>query len=113
MEWLAGVAAGDPAVWPAACGPAADNIDASWLDARSHALVRLAAYVAAGAGSGSAAACEQSVTAALDQGVTVDEIVGVFVTLLPTADAEHVAAAASAVLSVLSQATAGRHPQRA
>lgn len=113
MEWLAGVAAGDPAAWLVACGPAADNIEASWLDARSHALVRLAAYVAAGDGSGSAAACEQSVTAALDQGVTVDEIVGVFVALLATADAEHVAAAASTVLSVLSQATVGQPAERA
>src|SRR5208282_6312865 len=71
--WLASVAAGDPAsLEPATC-PEADNIDKSGLDVRTHALVRLAALVAA---DGSPAAYDQAIATALDHGVTLDEIAG-------------------------------------
>jgi 4-carboxymuconolactone decarboxylase len=106
VAWLAGVAAGNPDVLAAAQGPAARNIEASGLDARSHALVRLAASVAAGDCGQPATACEQHVTTALDCGVTLDEIVGIFVALLPTVGTARVVAAAPAVLGALSRATA-------
>lgn len=106
VAWLAGVAAGNPDVLAAAQGPAARNVEASGLDARSHALVRLAASVAAGDCGQPATACEQHVTTALDCGVTLDEIVGIFVALLPTVGTAHVVAAAPAVLGALSRATA-------
>jgi len=62
------------------CVPAAgagdDTIEKSGLDPRTHALVRLAALVAAGE---TQASCDQAVAAALDHGVTRDEIAGVLV----------------------------------
>jgi alkylhydroperoxidase/carboxymuconolactone decarboxylase family protein YurZ len=51
-----------------------DTIEKSGLDSRTHALVRLAALVAAGE---SQASCDQAVAAALDHGVTLAEIAGV------------------------------------
>lgn len=112
IAWLTGVAAGDPAAIASACGPADRNIEASGLDARSHALVRLAADVAAGDYGRPATAHEQHVTYALDHGVTLDEIVGIFVALLPTVGAERVALAAPAVLAALSLAAADLPPSR-
>jgi Carboxymuconolactone decarboxylase family len=62
------------------CDPADGAPDAGpekpGLDSRTHALVRLAALVAAGQ---SQASCDQAVATALDHGVTLDEIAGVLV----------------------------------
>jgi alkylhydroperoxidase/carboxymuconolactone decarboxylase family protein YurZ len=55
-------------------GPGAGDIGKSGLDARTHALVCLAALVAAGE---SQDACDRAVATALDRGVTPDEIAGV------------------------------------
>lgn len=88
-EWLKGVAAGDPAILEAAIDPATDNIEQSGLDMRTHAMVRLAALVAGGEPG---AAYIEHVAAALDHGVTLDEIVGVLVALLPTLGTARVAA---------------------
>jgi 4-carboxymuconolactone decarboxylase len=93
--WLAAAAAGDPGVLAGALGPVAGNIDLSGLDVRTHALVRLAALVAAGEpGDPIRSACE----AALDRGVTGAEITGVLVALLPVLGADRIAAAAATVL---------------
>src|SRR5690242_3123218 len=74
--------AGRPAGPVPDIGPEADNIDESGLDVRSYALVRLASLVTAGApGQG----YDRHIAAALDRGVTLDEIIGVLVALLPTA----------------------------
>jgi 4-carboxymuconolactone decarboxylase len=105
-QWLARVAAHDPAVLEPAPGPAADNIDLSRLDVRTHALVRLAALVAAGQGGDPATAYDQYVTTALDSGVTSDEIAGVLAALLPVAGTARVAAAAPLVLAALGRAIA-------
>ena len=79
-------------------GPAAGNIDLSGLDIRTHALVRLAAQVAAGDSRDPIrSACE----AALDRGVTGAEITGVLVALLPLLGADRIAAAAAIVLGCL------------
>jgi alkylhydroperoxidase/carboxymuconolactone decarboxylase family protein YurZ len=104
IAWLADIAVHDPAALADADGSPARNIEVSGLDARSHAMVRLAAAVTACDCGGQAARYEQQVSAALDHGVSLGEIVGVFVALLPTVGAERIAAAAPAVLRALTQA---------
>ena len=94
-QWLAGAAASDPDALAPALGPAAGNIDLSGLDIRTHALVRLAALVAACESRDPIrSACE----AALDRGVTGAEITGVLVALLPALGGDRIAAAAAIVL---------------
>ena len=103
-EWLAGVAAGRPAGPAPDIGPEADNIDESGLDVRSYALVRLASLVTAGApGEG----YDRHIAAALDQGVTLDEIIGVLVALLPTAGVTRVTEAAPDIFGAISRVAAG------
>lgn len=97
-EWLAGAVAGDPASLAVAADSEDNNIEASGLDARTHAMVRLAARVVSGE---RATTYDQLVGAALDHGVTPDEIVGVLVALLPTAGAARVAAAAPAIRAAI------------
>jgi alkylhydroperoxidase/carboxymuconolactone decarboxylase family protein YurZ len=70
-------------------------------------MVRLAAAVTACDCGGQAAGYEQQVSGALDHGVSPDEIVGIFVALLPTVGAERIAAAAPAVLRALTEANPG------
>ena len=94
-EWLKGAAAGDPAMLGAAAGPATDNLEQSGLDMRAHAMARLAALVVGGEPG---TAYIEHVVSALGHGVTLDEIVGVLVTLLPTVGAARVAAFAAATL---------------
>jgi alkylhydroperoxidase/carboxymuconolactone decarboxylase family protein YurZ len=103
-EWLAGVAAGGPAVPAPGSGPEADNIDESGLDVRSYALVRLASLMTAGVpGEG----YDRHIAAALDRGVTLDEIIGVLVALLPTVGVARVAEAAPDVFGAISRVAAG------
>lgn len=103
-EWLAGVAAGRPAVPVPDIPPEADNIDESGLDVRTYALVRLASLVTAGApGEG----YDRHIAAALDQGVTLDEITGVLVALLPTVGVTRVAEAAPDIFGAISRVAAG------
>ena len=103
-DWLAGVAAGRPVGPVPGIGPEADNIDESGLDVRSYALVRLASLVTAGApGEG----YDRHIAAALDQGVTLDEIIGVLVALLPTVGVSRVTEAAPDIFGAIRRATAG------
>ena len=81
-----------------ALGPVAGNIDLSGLDIRTHALVRLAALVAA---SDSRDPIRSACEAALDRGVTGAEITGVLLALLPLLGADRIAAAAAIVLGCL------------
>lgn len=92
-QWLAGVAAGDPAILATATGED-DNIEESGLDVRTHAMVCLAALVVGGERE---TTYEQHVATALDHGVTPDEIAGVLVTLLPIAGAARVTVAAASI----------------
>ena len=102
-EWLAGVAAGRPAGPVPGIGPEADNIDESGLDVRSYALVRLASLVTAGApGEG----YDRHIAAALDQGVTLDEIIGVLVALLPMVGVTRVAEAAPDIFGAITRVAA-------
>ena len=84
--------------------PEASNIDESGLDVRTYALVCLAAVVAAGA---SGEGYDRHVAAALDQGVTLDEIIGVLVALLPTVGVSRVTEAAPDIFGAIRRATAG------
>lgn len=95
-QWLANAAAGDSANLAPAAGP--DNIEVSGLDARTHAMVCLAALIV---GGGRVTAYDQHVATALDHGVTPDEIAGVLVALIPTAGAARVTAAAPAIRAAI------------
>jgi 4-carboxymuconolactone decarboxylase len=106
-EWLKGAAVGDPAIFEAALDPAAGDVEQSELDVRAHAIARLAALVADGEPG---TAYVEHVATALDHGVTLDEIVGVLVALLPTVGAPRVTAAAAATLGAISRIAADVPP---
>jgi alkylhydroperoxidase/carboxymuconolactone decarboxylase family protein YurZ len=57
-----------------------DDVEASGLDAKTHALVRLAALLSADAAP---ASCHSTITVALSAGATADEVVGVLIALTP------------------------------
>jgi 4-carboxymuconolactone decarboxylase len=57
-----------------------DDVEASGLDAKTHALVRLGALLAADA---TPASCYCAITVALNAGATADEVVGVLIALTP------------------------------
>jgi len=95
--WLRDAAAGDPVILKPG-GPAAGHVGESRLDLRADAMVRLAALVAGGQPG---TTYEAQVAAALDHGVTPDEIVGVLVALLPKVGAGRVTAVAAAALGAL------------
>ena len=94
-EWLKRAVACDPATLEAAPGPAADNVEQWALDMRADAMVRLTALVMDGEPG---TAYIEHVVSALGHGVTLDEIVGVLVTLLATVGAARVTAFAAATL---------------
>src|SRR5690348_13811309 len=102
-EWLAGVAAGRPAVPVPGIRPEADNIDESGLDVRSYALVRLASLVTAGAPGEE---YDRHIAAALGQGVTLDEIIGVLVALLPTVGVTRITEAAPDIFGAITRVAA-------
>jgi alkylhydroperoxidase/carboxymuconolactone decarboxylase family protein YurZ len=97
-EWLRGAAVGDPVMLEPGCGPAGGPIEGSRLDSRADAMARLAALVAGGQPG---TPYGEQVAAALDHGVTLNEIVGVLVALLPQVGAARVTAAAAAALEAL------------
>ncbi len=97
-QWLQGAAAGDPVMLESGLGLAAGHGKRPRLDMRADAMARLAAVVAGGQ---LGTTCEEHVAAALDHGVTLDEIVGVLVALLPKVGAARVTAAAAATLGAL------------
>ena len=99
-QWLADVAAGGPAGPVPSTAPEADHIEESGLDVRTYALVSLAAVVAAGE---SGDEYDRHVAAALDQGVTLDEIIGVLVALLPTVGVTRVTKAAPDIFGAISR----------
>lgn len=73
----------DPAVLEPALSLAEDTGGTLGLDMRSRPLVRLAGLVAMGAGD-MPSAYRWQVIDALDRGITIDEIAGVLMALLPT-----------------------------
>jgi 4-carboxymuconolactone decarboxylase len=105
-EWLRGAAAGDPAILEGVLDEAG-NIEQSGLDVRAHAMVRLAALVAAGE---SGTAYLEHIATALDHGVTLGEIVGVLASLVPMVGRARVTAAAAATLEAISCAASETQP---
>ena len=108
-DWLVNVAASDPAALTPASGNSAggvtaENIEQSGLDMRTHALVQIAALVTAGEPG---MVFDEHIAAALDRGVTPDEIVGVVVALLPMAGRARIAATAPTVLGAIDRVAAG------
>jgi 4-carboxymuconolactone decarboxylase len=101
--WLAGAAEHDPAVLEPSLSLAEDPGGILGLDMRSRPLVRLAGLVATGAGEKSSA-YRWHVIEALDRGVTIDEIAGVLMALLPIVGTARVTVAASAIRAALDQA---------
>jgi alkylhydroperoxidase/carboxymuconolactone decarboxylase family protein YurZ len=75
-----------------------DNQVSSGLDARTYALVNIAALVAADA---SPASYVWQIGLALDSGVTADEILGVLVAVCPTVGNVRVVAAAAEIAFAL------------
>lgn len=94
-EWLKRAVACDAATLDAAPGLATDNLEQCELDMKADAMVRLAALVVGGEPG---TAYIEHVVSALGHGVTLDEIVGVLVTLVPTVGAARVSAFAAATL---------------
>ncbi len=101
--WLAGAADHDPAALEPSLTLAGDTGAIAGLDLRSRPLVRLAGLVATGAGD-LPSAYRWHVAEALDRGVTIDEIAGVLMTLLPVVGTARVTAAASAIRAALDRA---------
>ena len=85
-------------------GPEADPAGRPGLDARTDALVRLAALAAADEPQ---AGYDQAVATALDHGVTRDEIAGVRVAVLSGRDAARRTAAGPAILGAIDRTVAG------
>jgi len=75
-----------------------DNQEASGLDAKSYALVNIAALIAADA---SPASYVWQIGLALEAGVTADEILGVLIALNPTVGNVRVVAAAAEIAFAL------------
>lgn len=101
--WLAGAAEHDPAVLEPSLSLAEDAGEILGLDMRSRPLVRLAGLAATGTGD-ELAAYRWYVNQALDRGITIDEIAGVLMALLPTVGTARVTAAASAIRAALDRA---------
>lgn len=70
------------------------NIDASGLDPKTHALVRLGALIAL---DGPQASFQWNASMAMASGATVDEIVGVMIAVAPTVGLARVVSCAPAV----------------
>jgi len=75
-----------------------DSPEASGLDPRTHALVRIAALVSTGAAP---ASFVSEIGSALERGATADEVVGVFVALAPIVGASRIVACAPEVALAL------------
>jgi 4-carboxymuconolactone decarboxylase len=74
------------------------NIEASGLDPKTHALVRLGALVALDA---AAPSYRSTVGMALSAGATVDDIVGVLIAVAPTVGLARVVSAAPAIAAAI------------
>ena len=96
-RWLRRLALHDESFIESVLTTDLDTLEASGLDAKTRALIRLAALLAAGA---EPASCHSAVAMALNAGATAEEVVGVLMAVAPVigivrtvATASHVAAA--------------------
>lgn len=90
-ERLRRLALGDEQFIESVHAMGSDSVEASRLDPKTHALVRLAALLGAG---GPAPCCHHAVAVALAAGATPDEVVGTLIALAPTIGFARVVAAA-------------------
>jgi alkylhydroperoxidase/carboxymuconolactone decarboxylase family protein YurZ len=88
----------DQAFLEAVLGTEADNLEASGLDPRTHAIVRLAALLAIDA---PACTYQWNVDEALAAGVTEEEIVGILITTARLIGVPRVVAAAPDLASMI------------
>jgi alkylhydroperoxidase/carboxymuconolactone decarboxylase family protein YurZ len=97
-ETLRRLALNDERFVESVLGMELDTADASSLDPKTHALVRLAASVA-----GDAATCsyQSNVDLAMAAGASVDEIVGILIAVAPAVGLTRVVAAAPALALAL------------
>jgi len=95
---LLGVAQHDASAIEALFKARLDNLEASGLDPKTHALVNIAALVSADAAPASYAF---QVGCALDVGVTPEEILGVLVALNPTVGNMRIVSAAAEIAFAL------------
>jgi 4-carboxymuconolactone decarboxylase len=91
QERLRSMALSDDRFVESVLGMGQDTIEISRLDAKTHALVRLAALLAVGAAQSS---YNESVERALAAGASVDEIVGLLIAVAPSVGLGRVVAAA-------------------
>jgi alkylhydroperoxidase/carboxymuconolactone decarboxylase family protein YurZ len=88
---IRGLAYGDVSMLEAVTGLRLQNLQASRLDPRTHALVKVAALVALDAPR---ASYLWQVNTALEHGVTADDLIGVLIALAPQVGGPRVTAAA-------------------
>ena len=93
-----GIAKHDPTVLEQLVRTSAENIEASGLDPRTHALVNIAALIALDAAP---ASYIWQIGLALEAGVTTDEILGLLVALGPTVGNAKIVAAAPEIALAL------------
>ena len=91
QERLRSLALSDDSFVGSVLGMAHDTVEISRLDAKTHALVRLAALLAVDAGQSSYNA---SVEVALAAGASLDEIVGILIAVAPAVGLGRVVSAA-------------------
>src|SRR3954452_23618032 len=87
----------DEGIIESALGTDRDNLEASGLDARTHAMIRLGALLALDAPS---TAYQWDIDLALAAGVTPEEIVGCLIAAAPLIGIPRVVAAAPALASM-------------
>jgi alkylhydroperoxidase/carboxymuconolactone decarboxylase family protein YurZ len=95
---LQGISDNDAGAIQALIAIEVENVEASGLDARTHALVSLGALVATGA---DIASYIFQVDRAVDAGATPDEVIGVLVALAPTVGLAKIVSAAPNIAAAL------------
>lgn len=97
-ETLRGVSAGDATVLERLLSMQLENLDASGLDPRTYAMVKVASLIALDAPSASYLA---QVAFAREAGVTADEIIGVLIASAPQVGIPKIVAAAPEIMVAL------------
>jgi alkylhydroperoxidase/carboxymuconolactone decarboxylase family protein YurZ len=95
---IRGLAHGDTSMLESVVGLRLQNLQASGLDPRSHALVKVAALIALDAPP---ASYLWQVSTALEQGVTADDLVGLLIAVAPQVGGPRVIAAAGEIAFAL------------
>jgi alkylhydroperoxidase/carboxymuconolactone decarboxylase family protein YurZ len=105
---IRGLAHGDSSILESVVGLRLHNLQASGLDPRSHALIKVAALIAMDAPP---ASYVWQISTALEQGVTADDLVGVLIAVAPQVGAPRIIAAAGEIAFALGIALDEPEPQ--